>query len=74
MSPLITGCAFEVSGVLCVYIQIFSHSKATRPPPASFPACVPRLGLCYIEEALARVIALWGIAPACVCLSVYLSA
>lgn len=63
MSPVITGCVFEVSGLLCVYTQLFSLSKATRSP-ACLDACLLSLGLCCRGKALARVIALWGIAPA----------
>lgn len=55
VSPVITGCVSEVSGLLCVSLW-----KATRAPPA----CLLSLGLCCRREALARVIALWGIALA----------
>lgn len=40
MSPVITGGAFEVSRVLCVYARLFSHLKDTPP------ACLLSLGLC----------------------------
>lgn len=65
VSPVITGCVFEVSGLLCVYTRLFSlFSKASRSPPARPPACLLSLSLCCSGEAVARVIALWGIAPA----------
>lgn len=44
MSPVITGGAFEVSRVLCVYARLFSHLKAT--PPVCPPAPLLSLGLC----------------------------
>lgn len=44
-SPVITGCVFELSGVLCVYTRLFSHSKA-----ACLPACLLSLDVCVAEE------------------------
>lgn len=71
MSPVITGGAFEVSRVLCVYARLFSHLKATppvcRPLPCSVWVCVSRLGgtsSCHCSL---------GHCPCPVCLSVYLS-
>ncbi|KAM3593681.1 uncharacterized protein V6R79_019088 [Siganus canaliculatus] len=67
MSPVITGCVSEVSGLLCVYTLLFSVSKATSSPPATASLLgllgLLGLGLRCREEAPARVIALWGIAP-----------
>lgn len=70
MSPVITGCVFEVSGVLCVYTRLFSHLKATRSPPAS-PACLLSLALCAGSGSCHCSL---GHCPGPVCLSVYLSA
>lgn len=66
VSPVITGCVSEVSGRLRVSLW----EAAPSPPPASVLGLASRCRW----EALARVIALWGIAPYPVCLSVYLSA
>lgn len=55
MSLVITGSVSEVSGRLRVSLW-----EATRSPLASVPGLASRCRW----EALARVIALWGIAPA----------
>lgn len=70
VSPVITGCVFEVSGLLCVYTQLLSLSKATRSPaclPAQSESVLQRgcTGSCHCSL---------GHCPGSVCLSVYLSA
>lgn len=73
MSPVITGCVFEVSRVLCVCTWLFSHSKATRSPPACLPAC--SVWVCVLlRGGSGSCHCSLGHCPSPVCLSVYLSA
>lgn len=74
VSPVITGCVFEVSGLLCVYTWLLSvwKKKATRSPPACLPACLAcSVWVCVAEGRQWLVSLLSGALPR-PCLSVCL--
>ncbi len=55
-------CVWGERAAVCLHsaLQCFE----SHPLPSYLPACLLSLSLCCRGEALARVIALWGIAPA----------
>lgn len=75
VSPVITGCVLEMSGLLCVCTQLFGRSKATRSPSACLPACLPaQSGSMLQKGGTGSCHCSLGHCPSSVCLPVYLSA
>lgn len=74
VSPVITGCVFEVSGLLCVYTRLFSLFES-QPLPSCPPASLPAQSEFVLQRGgSGSCHCSLGHCPGPVCLSVYLSA